>query len=218
MTGKRAPSRRGSGRPPIGAASVRDALLRTAATYFSEYGYAGANTRAILADAGASAPALYHHFGNKTGLYIAAASAAQEHVLATFTDAVDDCGAPSDRVAALLEVATSLRQEHPNVAKYLSVVQQDVARHPELSELTRYETQFDRFWRSIADGAESVAGMALALRAVVEGLLAVGGAQASSAEIASAADVLKQITRDGLRPAPKANGKPPSGASTKTRG
>ena len=66
MTAKTTNPRRNSGRPPAGAASVRDALLRAGATHFSTSGYAGASTRAILADAGATAPALYHHFGNKT--------------------------------------------------------------------------------------------------------------------------------------------------------
>jgi AcrR family transcriptional regulator len=124
--------KRGSGRPPAGDTSVRDALLRAGATHFSMFGFAGANTRAILADAGATAPALYHHFGNKTGLYLAAARAAQEHVLETFRAATVNQPAGADRVSALLAAAVALRREHPNVARYLSVIRQDVERHPEL--------------------------------------------------------------------------------------
>jgi len=189
--------RRGSGRPPAGAAPVRDALLRSAATHFSQYGYAGASTRAILADAGATAPALYHHFENKTGLYIAAAAAAQEHVLSTLKAAVSGREAVMDRVSALLAAATALRREHPNVAMYLSVIQQDVSRHPELDELASREAVFDDFWRSVVD-SQTAPGTPIALRAVVEGLLAVGGARVQIDDVVAAAHVLQRITRDGL--------------------
>ncbi|MGO9158830.1 TetR/AcrR family transcriptional regulator [Mycobacterium sp.] len=177
---------------------MRDALLRSAATHFSRYGYSGASTRAILADAGATAPALYHHFGNKTGLYIAAADAAQDHVLSAFTVATADRPMLADRVSALLAEAIALRRQHPNVAKYLSVIQQDTSRHPELSELGSYEPQFDKFWQSVASGTRSARGVAVALRALVEGLLAVGGGRLDTEDLAAAGEVLERITRSGL--------------------
>jgi AcrR family transcriptional regulator len=198
VTAKTNSPRRNSGRPPAGAAPVRDALLRAGATLFSTSGYAGASTRAILADAGATAPALYHHFGNKTGLYIAAAATAQEHVLNALTAATTDHATIAERVPALLEAATLLRREHPNVAKYLSVIRQDVSRHPELGELVCYEARFDELWQSVVKGVESGSGLALGLRAVVEGLLAVGGTHVRDDDIASAAAALQGITRTGL--------------------
>jgi AcrR family transcriptional regulator len=190
-------SKRGSGRPPAGDTSVRDALLRAGATHFSAYSFAGANIRSILADAGATAPALYHHFGNKIGLYVAAATAAQERVLDTFAAATADQQTGSDRVSALLLAAVALRREHPHVARYLSVIQQDVERHHELSDLASYDAKFDHFWRSIAD-ANSEPGRAVALRAVIEGLLAVGGTQVALDEVASAAQVLGAALAKGL--------------------
>ena len=182
---------------------MRDALLRSAATHFSKYGYAGASTRAILTDAGATAPALYHHFGNKTGLYIAAAATAQEHVLSAFTAATADLPALADRVSALLAEAIALRRQHPNVAKYLNVIQQDISRHSQLSELAAYEAQFDRFWQSVVPGARPTAGVVVALRAIVEGLLAVGGTHVRTQDVAAAAEVLKKITRSGLGALPQ---------------
>jgi len=198
VTGKSKAQRRSSGRPPGGAGPVRDALLRSAATHFSRCGYSGASTRAILADAGATAPALYHHFGNKTGLYIATAAAAQDHVLSAFAAAIADRRTLADRVSALLAEAVALRRQHPNVAKYLSVIQQDTSRHPELSELGSYEMRFDEFWRSLASGTRSAPGVAVALRALVEGLLAVGAGRLRSEELAAAGGVLERITRSGL--------------------
>jgi AcrR family transcriptional regulator len=195
VTGKSEVRRRSSGRPAGGAGPVRDALLRSAATHFSKYGYAGASTRAILADTDATAPALYHHFGNKTGLYIAAAAAAQDHVLSAFRAATADHQTLPDRVSALLAEAVALRRQHPNVAKYLSVIQQDIPRHPELSELASYETEFDAFWRSVTPGGRSTSGVAVALRAVVEGLLAVGGGRVTTEDVAAAGEVLQRIAR-----------------------
>ena len=177
---------------------MRDALLRSAATHFSRHGYSGASTRAILADAGATAPALYHHFGNKTGLYIATAAAAEEHVLTAFTAAIANRRTLADRVSALLAEAVALRRQHPNVAKYLSVIQQDTSRHPELSELGSYDSRFDEFWRSVASGARSTPGVPVALRALVEGLLAVGVGRLGTEDLAAAGEVLERIARSGL--------------------
>ena len=134
----------------------------------------------------------------RSGLYIAAAAAAQEHVLNTLTAATTDHATVAERVPALLEAATLLRREHPNVAKYLSVIQQDVSRHPDISELACYEARFDRLWQSVVNGVESSSGLALGLRAVVEGLLAVGGTHVRDEDIASAAEALQDITRTGL--------------------
>ncbi len=172
-------------------------LLRAAATHFSEFGFAGASTRSILADADASAPTLYHHFGDKTGLYIAAATAAQDHVLETFSTATAARDDIVDRISALLTAATALRKQHPNVAKFLAVVQQDVSRHPELSQLASYAKEFDEFWCSIAGGSGAPRGTAVALRALVEGLLAVGGAVMPIEDVAAGAEALQQFTRYG---------------------
>jgi AcrR family transcriptional regulator len=167
--------KRGSGRPPAGDTSVRDALLR----------------------AGATAPALYHHFGNKTGPYLAAARAAQEHVLETFRAATVNQPAGADGVSALLAAAVALRREHPNVARYLSVIRQDVERHPELGQLAAYDAKFDAFWRSAAN-AQSEPGRAVAVRAMIEGLLAVGGAQLGLDDVAAGAQVLGAVLAKGL--------------------
>lgn len=177
---------------------MRDALLRSAATHFSQHGYAGASTRTILADAGATAPALYHHFGSKTGLYVAAAAAAHEHVLGALRAAVANAETAPDRMSALLAATVTLRRQHPNVARYLSVVQQDVLRHPEISELAFYSAEFDVFWDSVAKDCMPGPGVAIALRAVIEGLLAVGGARVRMKDVAAAADVLDHITRSGV--------------------
>ena len=63
------------------------------------------------------------------------------------------------------------------------------------------------FWQSVVNGVGSGSGLALGLRAAVEGLLAVGGTHVRNEDIASAAEALQDIIRTGLdalpqRPAP----------------
>lgn len=196
---------RGSGRPPSGVASISDALLRSGATHFSRLGFSGASIRAILSEAGATAPALYHHFDNKVGLYVAAASAAQDHVLEVFENAVEGRDTVGERANALIEAAARLRMEHPKVAEYLGVIQQDVSRHPDLSALCAYQARFDEFWRGVA-GNDS-ASSAFAVRAIVEGLLSVGGAGLGEEDLIVAARHLRVVVQNGF-PASRQNGQP----------
>lgn len=49
----------------------RERILHVALSLFMERGYADISTRHICAAAGVKQPSLYHHFGNKEGLYLA---------------------------------------------------------------------------------------------------------------------------------------------------
>lgn len=198
MTDANAATRRSSGRPPAAEADARSALLRAAATRFSQDGYAGVSTRALLADAGATAPALYHHFGSKTGLYVAVAATAQQHVLEAFTTAIEGRINLIDRISAAFDAATALRREHPNAARFFHTVKHDVVRHPELRNLRSYVELFDEFWKAVVGPSASL-GLSIGLRAMVEGLLTVGDSRLDGADVDSAADALRKILRSGLR-------------------
>ncbi|MFG1921350.1 TetR/AcrR family transcriptional regulator [Cryptosporangium sp. NPDC048952] len=50
-------------------ADSREALLAAAAEEFAQFGLHGARIRAIVAKAGVNERMIYHHFGNKEGLY-----------------------------------------------------------------------------------------------------------------------------------------------------
>lgn len=198
MTDANAVTRRSSGRPVAGDGDARSALLRVAATRFSQDGYAGVSTRALLVDAGATAPALYHHFGSKTGLYVAVAATAQQHVLKAFTAAIEGHSGLLGRISAIFDAATALRREHPNAARFFHTVKHDVLRHPELRELRSYAELFDEFWKAAVGPSASV-GLSIGLRAMVEGLLTVGDPRLGGADIDSAADALRKILQSGLR-------------------
>ncbi len=62
----------------------RDRVLRCAQEMFVEYGYDGVSIEAIAAKAGVAKGLVFHHFGSKPGLYLAAVGDAIERVSAMF--------------------------------------------------------------------------------------------------------------------------------------
>ena len=69
-------------------AETRKKLIEVARRTFAEYGYAGTSMDKLTAEAGLTRGALYHHFGDKKGLFAAVvdqidsemASSAQQHL------------------------------------------------------------------------------------------------------------------------------------------
>jgi AcrR family transcriptional regulator len=75
------------------SASTRAALVRAATSLFAEKGYAGAGREEIVAAAGVTRGAMYHHFQDKADLFRAVFEAVEEQVMvsvATAAMAVDD--------------------------------------------------------------------------------------------------------------------------------
>ena len=66
-------SRRKAGRPPkssVDEGSVRKRMLEVATRLFSKNGYAAVSIREIADRSGVTLSSLYHHFGDKRGLYL----------------------------------------------------------------------------------------------------------------------------------------------------
>ncbi|GAA0616567.1 hypothetical protein GCM10009547_18300 [Sporichthya brevicatena] len=168
----------------------RDALLRAGADHFSAAGYAGASVRAILTDAGVTAPALYHHFENKAGLYIAVAETAYAEVVGRFRAAADTAETMDGRLGSILDVVCVLRREHPRVARFFAVIEQDVRRHPELAELSGVQDTLSEFWSTLL--ARATPAQVLAVRAIVEGLLGLGDETLPAARLRATARELKR--------------------------
>ncbi|WUI02348.1 TetR/AcrR family transcriptional regulator [Spirillospora sp. NBC_00431] len=62
---------------------TRDRIVRAAARLLTEAGGGDVSTRAVCTAAGVGAPTLYHHFGDKQGLFDAVAAYGFEEYLAT---------------------------------------------------------------------------------------------------------------------------------------
>jgi AcrR family transcriptional regulator len=63
-------------------ASTQKALLSVARTHFGRHGYSDAEIAGIAADARVTSGAIYHHFGNKEGLFLAVAEELEAEILA----------------------------------------------------------------------------------------------------------------------------------------
>ena len=67
-----------------------------ATSLFADHGYEGTSIEAVLAAAGVSRGALYHHFAGKEALFTAVLEAVSDRVTAEVTEAIRDCTDPVD--------------------------------------------------------------------------------------------------------------------------
>jgi AcrR family transcriptional regulator len=76
--------------------ATRGQLIEVATTLFAGHGYEGTSIEAVLAAAGVSRGALYHHFAGKEALFTAVLEAVSDRVTAEVTEAIRDCTDPVD--------------------------------------------------------------------------------------------------------------------------
>jgi AcrR family transcriptional regulator len=76
--------------------ATRSQLIEVATGLFADHGYEGTSIEAVLAAAGVSRGALYHHFAGKEALFKAVLEAVSDRVTAEVTEAVSDCTDPVD--------------------------------------------------------------------------------------------------------------------------
>ena len=70
--------------------ATRAALLRAGRRQFAEQGYAAAELSRIVADAGVTTGAVYHHFGSKLGLFTAVAEDLEVEILVAAASVAED--------------------------------------------------------------------------------------------------------------------------------
>jgi AcrR family transcriptional regulator len=94
----------GEGKRAAQGRATRGQLIEVATALFAEHGYEGTSIEAVLATAGVSRGALYHHFAGKEALFEAVLTAVTERITARLTEMI---GATTDPVAALRTAAVA---------------------------------------------------------------------------------------------------------------
>jgi AcrR family transcriptional regulator len=129
----------------------RERLLLAARELFAHRGYDGTMVGEIVARAGYTAPALYHHFGSKAGIFVAAA----EEVYALVLGRLRGTTAGLTDFAAIVDVVlltgAEMHTEDPTLAPMLFTVLTEVGRHPVLAkELRPTLRAFRSFFEQVA--------------------------------------------------------------------
>lgn len=80
----------GSGRREANAKATRDAMIAAGRNAFVRHGFADASLDDIVQDAQVTTGALYHHFGNKKGLFQAVAESLEQDILDRISASLSD--------------------------------------------------------------------------------------------------------------------------------
>ncbi len=95
----------------ITAAGGRERLLEAAMRLFASKGYAATSVRDIMSAAGVTAPSLYHHFGNKEGLFLAVFHATRTRIAVAEEEALVVGGSAAARILRVGLTHIGLRRE-----------------------------------------------------------------------------------------------------------
>ena len=87
-----------SGKRAAQGRATRGQLIEVATSLFADRGYEGTSIEAVLAAAGVSRGALYHHFAGKEALFTAVLEAVSERITAQLTEVISGCTDPVDAV------------------------------------------------------------------------------------------------------------------------
>lgn len=94
----------------------RERLLAAAVRLFAVKGYAATTVRDILRAAGVTAPALYYHFGNKEGLFLALVRDGVQKVEEARQKALEGATTAVDRLRAYCLANVAVRREFAELA------------------------------------------------------------------------------------------------------
>jgi AcrR family transcriptional regulator len=78
--------------------ATRGQLIEVATSLFAENGYESTSIEAVLAAAGVSRGALYHHFAGKEALFTAVLETVSERITAEITEIISGCTDPLDAI------------------------------------------------------------------------------------------------------------------------
>jgi AcrR family transcriptional regulator len=163
------------------ADATRRCLLDAGRARFSRAGYAGTSVQDVMRDAQLPVSVLYHHFGDKLGLYVAVAEEAYEQVVSELETAIDGASDFGSALAAVLSEAGRMHSRHPDLGRMTFTVQVDLQRDPTVaaalqSSVKRFRSFIDQLV-DLAPGelVESVGvrNLSRAVVAILQGLSSV---------------------------------------------
>ena len=195
------PARRGPGRAPAGTSDGRQDLLRAARQVFAERGYAAARTRDILAKADATAPTLYHHFGNKAGLYIAVVGEVNDEIVGAFSEAIEDRVCFLDRLDGILDATLAFQARDRAFSSLVLAAPVEVRQHPELAVGSASVRRMREFVERMCSTSE---GLAVSPRTATQAVMTIiyglarSAATHSPREFASVVASVRILARAGL--------------------
>jgi AcrR family transcriptional regulator len=121
------------GRRPLGSPDARQAVLAAARELFAELGFERTTMRAVAARAGVDPALIYHYFGDKDGLLVAALQPPAENatVFAGLADEADRAG------EELVRRLISLWEDRPEVREQMTAILRTGLSHDRASRLLR---------------------------------------------------------------------------------
>jgi AcrR family transcriptional regulator len=191
-----------AGRPrrPAGDATRRR-LLDSGRRIFAEEGFAGAGTQEIVAAAGVAPTALYHHFGNKLGLFVAVGAEVYDIFIGHLRAALDPAESFDRRLDALIRASGELHRSDPTLAPMTVTVQLEVARNEQIREaMTGTFASFSAFVTDIARTAPTdltqsvgVRGVALTIVGLLQGMGSLGATLHDPDDLVATTVVLRRL-------------------------
>jgi AcrR family transcriptional regulator len=137
---------------------VRSRILAAARNLFAEHGYAATPVSAICKQADVAKPAVYWHFENKEGLFVAVLEQVNAEWIDDLRKQTQEAGEPRDRLNSLMAAWRSFVRDHPYSVRLPMVAQLEQAALP------RARAAIQRAWQR---GEEAIVD---GLRAALPGL------------------------------------------------
>ncbi|TAM65652.1 TetR/AcrR family transcriptional regulator [Mycobacterium sp.] len=190
----------GRRRRPAGDATRRR-LLDSGRRIFAEEGFAGAGTQEIVMAAGVAPTALYHHFGNKLGLFVAVGAEVYDVFIGHLRAAVATAESFDDRLDALMRASGELHRSDPTLAPMTVTVQLEVARNEQIrAAMSDTFASFSAFVTDIARTAPAdltenvgVRGVALTIVGIMQGLGSLGATLHDPDDLVATTVVLRRL-------------------------
>lgn len=111
----------GAGRPKRDAAATREKILKVGIKEFGAHGYGGARTARIAKRANCNIRMIYHYFGSKEALYVAALERVYAEIRAREADLELGSLDPIDGVTALVEFTFDHMAQHQDFVQLATI-------------------------------------------------------------------------------------------------